>query len=70
MYVLEAYYKPLLSWLSGSRRCHLHPANAAVAWELNQRDASYKRPVCEGCVPKEVPTGNSDSEEGMGNISD
>jgi hypothetical protein len=31
------------------RHCYLHPKEAAVAWELNTQDASYKRPVCANC---------------------
>lgn len=32
------------------RHCHRHPAEAATHFELNAQDASYRRPVCNGCA--------------------
>jgi hypothetical protein len=46
-YVLDPKYVKIKGT---ARKCHRHPKEAAVAFELNKRDRSYKRPVCAGCA--------------------
>ena len=48
MYHIELEYLPIES--ATLKHCYVHPLNIASHWELNKKDKSYKRPVCEGCA--------------------
>ena len=47
-YDLEVKYAKMSPFVT-SRKCYVHPAIEAMAWELNALDASYRRPVCAEC---------------------
>jgi hypothetical protein len=48
-YKFEAKYESMKEH-EMHRHCSVHPLNPATHWELNTFDASYKKPVCQGCA--------------------